>query len=581
MSFRVKPNRLKSLITRGFFPKEIPCCFRPTNFSDIVDLSPDELNQNKRQSAKLISHNVTRFGSFTRKLGIPNPITFYRLSSLISEHFNEILPLTIKSSYGVTFPKSSTTGRAFVWESDWQEWKEEKIKRQAGYKYALKTDISNFYPSIYTHIIPWVLHGKKHSKSNKRDKTLLGNRIDSSIGFSQDNQTQGLPIGPDTSFLISELILNKIDTTIKKQLKSAKIKHSAIRFVDDCEFYFLNNDDANKALNIISRVYSNFELALSPHKTEIYKLPLEFEKKWVSQIRSYPSPIATKKSQKSKRQLIIDYFDFIIELQRENPHEQVISYAMARIEKEFYLLDDELLFFSLLINLIPLDTSILKWIIHFLNLDSKLLESNMLQNLFQEVIPRIALDCSEHGKHNDTLWALIISYIFDISFSKKMSNEIYKLGNSFVKILCLDLTLVSLMKIEKSLSPKEDDFFEEDWLLFYTVFTNDEFINFRSNKSNGIKKNIFFKMLKNNNVSFYEPFPSDDSIEAIQEYVAKLCDKIESTEYKIEIDGDFYDPEDPHLSQCLRCGAFFTPSEQEQICNSCWDDITHEDDIPF
>ncbi|MFM6127183.1 MAG: hypothetical protein ACKPBV_00235 [Sphaerospermopsis kisseleviana] len=28
------------------------------------------------------------------------------------------------------------------------------------YKYLIKTDIKNFYPSIYTHSIPWALHKK-------------------------------------------------------------------------------------------------------------------------------------------------------------------------------------------------------------------------------------------------------------------------------------------------------------------------------------------------------------------------------------------------------------------------------------
>ena len=31
------------------------------------------------------------------------------------------------------------------------------------YKYILKTDIKNFYPSIYTHSIAWALHTKELS----------------------------------------------------------------------------------------------------------------------------------------------------------------------------------------------------------------------------------------------------------------------------------------------------------------------------------------------------------------------------------------------------------------------------------
>ena len=33
-------------------------------------------------------------------------------------------------------------------------------RRWRGARYILKTDISQFYPSVYTHSIPWALHGK-------------------------------------------------------------------------------------------------------------------------------------------------------------------------------------------------------------------------------------------------------------------------------------------------------------------------------------------------------------------------------------------------------------------------------------
>ncbi len=45
------------------------------------------------------------------------------------------------------------------------------------YKYIVKTDITNFYSSIYTHSIGWALHGREKAFKDK-EYALLGNKID-------------------------------------------------------------------------------------------------------------------------------------------------------------------------------------------------------------------------------------------------------------------------------------------------------------------------------------------------------------------------------------------------------------------
>ena len=47
-----------------------------------------------------------------------------------------------------------------------------------GKRYQVKADISNFFPSIYTHSIPWALIGKKLSKENKDGEKFWFNEID-------------------------------------------------------------------------------------------------------------------------------------------------------------------------------------------------------------------------------------------------------------------------------------------------------------------------------------------------------------------------------------------------------------------
>ena len=55
----------------------------------------------------------------------------------------------------------NVNARAIRQEFDWNIGDEFKIKNRAGKKVLVYTDISRFYPSIYTHSIPWILDGKK------------------------------------------------------------------------------------------------------------------------------------------------------------------------------------------------------------------------------------------------------------------------------------------------------------------------------------------------------------------------------------------------------------------------------------
>ena len=105
-----------------------------------------------------------------------------------------------------------------------------------GYRYVVITDISGFFPTIYTHTIPWALHGKSIAKQNQsKTPEFFGNILDDRCMGVQDRQTIGLPIGPDTSHIIAEIIGVSIDEAIKKSLGTWP---KGFRYVDDFYFFF-------------------------------------------------------------------------------------------------------------------------------------------------------------------------------------------------------------------------------------------------------------------------------------------------------------------------------------------------------
>ena len=86
---------------------------------------------------------------------------------------------------------------------------------------------------IYTHSIPWAIHGKSTAKANL-GHALYGNLIDACVRNSQDQQTLGIPIGPRSSDLIAETIGAALDRELQERLGSLR----GTRYIDDFHLYF-------------------------------------------------------------------------------------------------------------------------------------------------------------------------------------------------------------------------------------------------------------------------------------------------------------------------------------------------------
>ena len=93
------------------------------------------------------------------------------------------------------------------------------------------TDLSEFYSSLYTHSVPWAIHGKAAAKAQRRVSALYGNRLDELLRTAQDHQTVGIPIGPDTSLIVAELVLSAVDRKLARHIANIL----GLRYMDDFE----------------------------------------------------------------------------------------------------------------------------------------------------------------------------------------------------------------------------------------------------------------------------------------------------------------------------------------------------------
>lgn len=272
---------LEGLIGSGYFPKELPPQFTTSKLADNLNEVKDKIALTSKsipETTKCCNYSIQRSKSSRRILKIPNPQNQIKLCEYLVDKWADIEAHFLHSKLSLSGPKiDASKKRAVIPAISGYYLPSQRVLHSIGCRYQLFADISNYYPSIYTHIITWAFHGKDVAKvkANRHDLTMLGNMLDKLIQSMQEDQTAGLPIGPDTSLIISEIILTAVDREISK-LPNLK----GFRFYDDFYLYFTNKQDAENALTTLNIALGKYELETNPRKTEITEIPISVDSKW-------------------------------------------------------------------------------------------------------------------------------------------------------------------------------------------------------------------------------------------------------------------------------------------------------------
>lgn len=180
------------LMTRGYFPDRI---IPPINALSITPALPDMLAyatplaiesiQKKSgggiHRSRSVSHSVPKRKHLRRSLSIPNPLIQCILSTEIAASWTDLTTFYAQSQLSISIPKLSVT-RTVEGTNSLNEQPTLRAQRSVGARYLLKTDIARYYPSIYTHSIPWALHTKQRARADK--KYALTPKPSDRIGFS-------------------------------------------------------------------------------------------------------------------------------------------------------------------------------------------------------------------------------------------------------------------------------------------------------------------------------------------------------------------------------------------------------------
>ena len=196
------------------------------------------------------------------------------------------------------------------------------------------TDISRFYPSIYTHSIAWAAYGKERIKANvPLYDGSLADRLDYLIRIGNRNQTVGIPIGPETSRIIAEVISSRIERDFAKTQTVFPVtqgRDNIDRYQDDWYVGVNFLENAERILSSIHEVYRGYGLEINGNKTAVERVIAAPSDHWISEIGAFlshrPGPIRGVR--------LRELLSLSLRLQKAFVSDPIINYTLAILEAQ-------------------------------------------------------------------------------------------------------------------------------------------------------------------------------------------------------------------------------------------------------
>ncbi len=270
------------LLNEGYFPEQyvVPPSFKVKDFKLQENVYIRSLADPPRR--RLINISYPKSLLTSRIFGIQHPHNYHDIvywlindwDNIINHIFHKDLKIY---SYSFPIPVNDRkrgelsplrSGRMIY---EWISMAEKDLVAEAHrYNLIVRSDITNFYNSIYTHSIGWALHGQETAFKDKT-YTLTGNKIDRLVQYANNGRTNGIPVGSAISDLIAEIILSSIDLKISQKLKDKDF--IATRFKDDYRILCNTESDAKEILKVLAEELTQFNLLINEGKTKILELP--------------------------------------------------------------------------------------------------------------------------------------------------------------------------------------------------------------------------------------------------------------------------------------------------------------------
>ena len=328
----ITPSELyEGLLAYGLFAEQLPPIFTGKIFFDYCQSKNPSF---PKDPTDYIPYENMRNVNVPRPLGIPNPASYQRLCKSVSDNWSMLQAhfqdATSSNKYKISrIHIRKIKNNPCLFEMNYNNWRVDGTPEPdllIGSEYLVKADISNCFPSIYSHALSWALVGKDMAKQTQSNRSKWYNILDTCTRNIQYGETHGLIIGPHVSNLLSEIILVKIDKALSEK------GYKYIRNIDDYSCYAKTHEEGQSFLVSLNQQLRFYGLSLNHKKTEIAELPAAAVEQWVRRVNAFT---AFDKKARMNYKEVQAYLDLAVELMQENGgNSAVLKYVIKVLSKK-------------------------------------------------------------------------------------------------------------------------------------------------------------------------------------------------------------------------------------------------------
>jgi len=490
----------QKLVDYGMFSEKLAKIFTSEPYGEWI--RKNGLKAYKNRDFSTVSFHLTRNNNAPRIIDIPHPISYYRLCKQIKDNWTNIISrigeVEDYTERSMVTPKPNNLNKRLVSMLSYNMRNDEKfliLDKSFKAKYFVHADVANCYPSIYSHSVPWALVGHQEAKDNMNVKSKWYNKLDFAIRSMQRNETVGIAIGPDTSLLICELILSRVDKNLSK--------YKYLRFIDDFKCFCSSKDEAEEFIRVLSKELEKYHLKLNTKKTQISELPKGLDQDWVRELKSYSNRFLNlKKLTKRNINNVSEFIDLALSLSKSHPGDSPIRYAVKILSKK-ELMDNDIFAFTLMYL-----SRICFIYPYFIDVFDELLTKNkptgLIKKLVSKEINSLVQEHLKYSRSDVALWGIYLSlkYKFRIRGFEKYSNNLIENRDCLPVLLCYyyskkyKLDTKKYIELIQTLIKEKNE--EEWWIYVYQLFRDfPKKPAFRS-----IQFKDFYEQLLANDISF-------------------------------------------------------------------------------
>ena len=458
MSAKTKSERIKRLVAQGYFAPELPPCFVSDDlarYRSSILAGIDALPPTRRGAPNhhgFISEPAwfyfPRFGKEDRRHGVPNPVAHLLLSRTLAENYVDLRRKARLSKLTLSPPVFDWSGSRALMRPSVELRDDFRVNLSSRREEYVAADVRAFFHSIYTHAIPWAIHGKRFAKQN-RGSAHYGNLIDLLCRNAQDGQTLGLPVGPDTSRLIAEVVASAMDVQFQQRLGIGA--RDASRYIDDYTLSSPDGASGEELLAALRQAAASFELELNSDKSAIHPTSHRQTVGWQQAARAH-LPLPSLPGGRVEASALQHFFYQLGRMCLSHPDINVEKFGLQHARSALIKADNWGALQFRLINAYRRNSSLLSLLVEVCLL-RQAAHGDVLLDILTEFIENRIPILARANRTGEIIWLLFLAIRLGLTLPTRRLTALFSIENALVALLvvCLDYRGLLQGKVNRAL----------------------------------------------------------------------------------------------------------------------------------